>query len=139
MAGENTPRNRPLRFVVVAIVAVLFGLVTIIKGGQVLFGADEARAAAGNYVPFILWFNFIAGFFYIAAGVGLWFRQFWAARLSMIIAIATMAAFSALGIHILMDGAFEFRTLAAMILRSFIWIAIAFTACRTMQAAKVEA
>ena len=47
-----------------------------------------------------------------------------------------MLAFSALGVHILMGGAFEFRTLAAMVLRSLVWIAIAFTACRYLLAAR---
>lgn len=124
-----------MRISVIAIAAVLFGLVTIFAGGQVLFIDGQARAAAGNYVPFIVWFNFIAGFAYVAAGAGLWLKQLWAARLSMVIAFATMLAFAGLGIHILMGGAFEFRTLAAMGLRSVVWIAIAFFACRTILAA----
>ncbi len=31
-----------------------------------------ARVAAGNFVPFVVWFNFLAGFVYVAAGVELW-------------------------------------------------------------------
>jgi hypothetical protein len=36
-----------------------------------LFGTEATRAAAGNAVPFVLWFNFLAGFAYILAGLGL--------------------------------------------------------------------
>ena len=36
-----------------------------------LFGGEAARAAAGQFMPFVLWFNFIAGFAYVVAGVGL--------------------------------------------------------------------
>lgn len=115
-----------------AIVAVLFGLLTIFKGGQVLFVGGEARAAAGNYVPFILWFNFLAGFFYVIAGAGLWLRQVWAARLSFAIAIATMFAFAALGAYILTGGAYELRTLGAMALRCLVWVAITLTTCRLL-------
>ena len=44
-----------------SIVAIVFGLMTIISGGSVLF-IESARRAAGDYVPFVLWFNFLAGF-----------------------------------------------------------------------------
>lgn len=126
----------PLRLRIMAIIALVFGLLTIFMGGQVLFIDGPARAAAGHTVPFILWFNFIAGFFYCLAGAGLWLARLWAGRLSMAIAMATMLAFAALGVHILMGGAFEMRTLAAMVLRSLVWLAIAFTACRTLLAAR---
>ena len=48
---------------------------------QIARGLDPgaARQAAGHYVPFVLWFNFLAGFAYIVAGVGLWMRRRWAA------------------------------------------------------------
>ena len=42
---------------VIALIAVAFGLLTIREGGAVLFVDGAARAAAGSYVPFVLWFN----------------------------------------------------------------------------------
>lgn len=48
--------------------AVGFGLLTIKSGGSVLLGGETARSA-GNYVPFVVWFNFIAAFAYVAAGI----------------------------------------------------------------------
>lgn len=35
-------------------IAVGFGLLTIKQGGTILFGDATMRAAAGNYVPFVL-------------------------------------------------------------------------------------
>ena len=61
-----------------AIFAILFGTLTIISGGSALFN-NEAQKLAGNYVGFVLWFNFLAGFDYVVAGVRLWRMQ----RLSM--------------------------------------------------------
>src|SRR3989338_8630474 len=49
----------------ISLVAVGFGLLTIKEGGMTLIGNEAARAAAGNYVPFVLWFNFVAGFAYV--------------------------------------------------------------------------
>jgi hypothetical protein len=116
----------------VALIAVAFGIVTIIVGGKTLFGGAEQRAAAGNIVPFVLWFNFVAGFAYVIAGVGLFLWKRWAARLSAAIASATIAVFIAFGIHVFLGGTFEVRTVGAMIIRSAVWIVIAASACRTL-------
>ncbi len=51
-------------------IGLVFGLLTIFSGGTALFGGEAARAAVGNAVPFVLWFNFIAGFFYVLAAWG---------------------------------------------------------------------
>lgn len=125
-------RNRGLD--VAAIVAVAFGLVTIWEGGSVLFGPEEARRAVGAYVPFVLWFNFLAGFAYVAAGAGLWARRRWAAALSFAIAAGTLATYAAFGIHVALGGAFEMRTVAAMALRSALWLAISLLAWRWLKA-----
>ncbi len=82
---------------------------------------------------FVLWFNFLAGFAYIVAGVGLFLWRRWAPRLAMIIAGATLLVFVAFGIHILLGGAFEQRTVGAMILRSGVWLTIAVIAYLTWQ------
>ncbi len=107
------------------VIAIIFGIMTIKSGGAVLFTNGEARLAAGNYVGFVVWFNFLAGFMYIVAGIGLWSKQEWANKLAIIIAALTLLVFAALGIHILLDGSYEIRTVIAMTLRSVIWITIA--------------
>lgn len=111
-----------------SLVAVAFGLLTIKAGGTVLFGDEAARAAAGKYVPFVLWFNFLAGFAYVVAGIGLWLRQRWAAWLAIAIAAATAVTFAAFGAHVVAGGAYEPRTVVAMSLRTLIWVIIAVVA-----------
>jgi hypothetical protein len=107
--------------IIAAGVATLFGLLTIMAGGRALFGGVEARAAVGDAVPFVLWFNFLAGFFYVLAGVGLFARQSWAARLSIAIFFATILVLIAFAIHLLLGGAYEMRTVGAMSLRTVVW------------------
>jgi hypothetical protein len=111
-------------------VAVLFGVATVASGGNVLFGGGAT--AAGSYVPFVVWFNFLAGFAYVAAGVGLWFHRRWAARLALALAVLTALVFGALGLHIVGGGAFEARTVAAMTLRTALWATIAGLAFTTL-------
>jgi hypothetical protein len=62
---------RPRWAIAAALIAVVFGIVTIIVGGKTPFGGAEERAATGNIAPFVLWFNFVAGFAYVIAGFGL--------------------------------------------------------------------
>ncbi|RLA35049.1 MAG: hypothetical protein DRR11_01185 [Gammaproteobacteria bacterium] len=121
-----------LRVRATGIIGVLFGLLTIREGGAVLFVDGAARVAAGDFVPFVLWFNFLAGFAYLVAGVGLLFRQAWAARVALAIALATLGVFAALGVHVVSGGAYEMRTVVAMTLRSTIWLAIAAIAWQTL-------
>ncbi|KAA3633258.1 MAG: hypothetical protein DWQ08_02105 [Proteobacteria bacterium] len=118
-------RRRGFRMVAISLVALGFGLLTIKQGGTILFGTEAARVAAGDYVPFVLWFNFIAGFAYVLAGVGLWMQQRWAAWLAIAILTATAATFVAFGVHVLFGGLFEQRTVIAMSLRTLVWAAIA--------------
>ena len=96
----------------------------------VLFGSDAVRQAAGSSVGFVVWFNFLAGFAYVAAGAGLWFRRRWAAGLAVMIAAATLTVFAAFGVHIAGGGGYELRTVIAMSLRSVVWIAIGVVAHR---------
>jgi len=123
---------RPRWLVPVAVLAAVFGVATIASGGRVLFGDEAVRAAAGHAVPFVLWFNFLAGFAYVGAAVGIALARRWAALLSFGIAAATVLVFAALGVHVLAGGAFEQRTVAAMTLRAGVWAAIAVAVCRQL-------
>ena len=118
---------------VAALAGGLFGLMTIRQGGAVLFGDDAARAAAGNFVPFVLWFNFLAGFAYVTAGIGLWIRRIGAVYLAFGISLATLIVFAGFGWYALTGGAYETRTVAAMTLRSTVWLVIALTGWRILR------
>lgn len=131
--GANArPAQRDIWMRVIALLAIGFGLLTIKEGGATLSGDVAAVAAAGNVVPFVLWFNFVAGFAYVAAGAGLWQQRRWAAWLAIAIAAATALVFAALGVHVASGGAYELRTVAAMTLRLLVWSAIAAFAWRRL-------
>ena len=114
-------------------IGLVFGLLTIFSGGTALFGGEAARAAVGNAVPFVLWFNFIAGFFYVLAGLGLLLRRRWAVWLSIAIAVATGLVLAAFGLHVAGGGLYETRTVGAMLLRTAVWASIAAVSWRTMR------
>lgn len=128
----TTHKQRSIWIRAVALIAFGFGLLTIKEGGAVLFVDGAARTAAGNYVPFVLWFNFLAGFAYVIAGVGLWLRRRWAVWLAVTIAAASAFTFAAFGLHVAFGGAWEYRTLIAMSLRTLVWVGIATLAWRRL-------
>jgi hypothetical protein len=123
-----SPRTRSVT--AAAIVAVIFGLLTIFSGGRALFGGADM----GAVVPVVLWFNFLAGFAYVVAGLGLWYRTSWAASLSIFIALATAAVFATFLWKVWSGTPYEARTMGAMGLRLATWVAISIVAVRGGQA-----
>ena len=109
---------------ILPVIAVVFGLLTLKEGGTVIFDIGSARQAAGHFVPFVVWFNFLSGFFYIAAGIGLWIQKRWAVFLSIALLIGVVITYVFFGIHILNGGPYEMRTVYAMALRTFVWSVI---------------
>lgn len=126
----DTTQVRSISTWAISLVAIVFGALTIKEGGAVLFGGDAARATAGHYIPFIVWFNFLAGFAYVVAGFGLLLRRRWAIWLAVSIAAATALASAALGLVMLSGTPFEQRTVFAMGLRTVVWVTIAGIAWR---------
>ncbi|MCG3211055.1 MAG: hypothetical protein FOGNACKC_04692 [Anaerolineae bacterium] len=117
-----------------ALFAVIFGILTVISGGRVLV-SDAAQQAAGDYVGFVLWFNILAGFFYVIAGSSLWAGHSWSVKLALAIAAATLLVLFLFAIHVLTGGAYELRTLVALILRVVVWAGIYLIARRNVELA----
>lgn len=122
--------TRTRSLTVAAIIAIAFGLLTLVSGGRALFGGADM----GAVVPFVLWFNFPAGFAYVAAGLGFWFRTDWATVLSIAIALATAVVFAAFLWNVSKGVAFEARTMGAMGLRLVVWVIISIVAIATGKA-----
>lgn len=113
-----------------AVVALVFGVLTVFAGGAALFGGDRTSEIVGNAVPFVLWFNFLAGFAYVAAGAGLLLRRRWALWLSFAIVTGTVLVAIFFGVHILRGGLFEIRTVGALFFRAGVWAVITVVAVR---------
>lgn len=122
--GAASTRGRRLA---AAVVAMAFGIATVAAGGRVLFGDG---AGDGTVVPFVVSFNFAAGFAYVIAGAGLAAGARWSAWAAAAIAVATLLVFAAFGVHVAAGGAYASRTVGAMALRAAFWAAVAVLARR---------
>jgi len=112
-------------------VAAAFGTLTFLSGGMVLFGPETARAAAGQVVPFVLWFNFLSGAVYIAAGIGIFLGHRFGKTLAVALAVALVVLFAAFLIAIVLGQEWEMRTLGALTLRLGFWAVAARAAAVT--------
>lgn len=121
----TTTRTRSTGLTIASGIALVFGALTIVSGGRALFGDPAAQAAVGNAVPFVLWFNFLSGFAYMLAAVGIVLRKPWSGNLAWALAATIIAVFALFGWHVLQGGAYELRTVGAMVLRAAVWIGIA--------------
>ncbi|RYC26351.1 hypothetical protein EUU22_01845 [Ciceribacter ferrooxidans] len=106
-------------------VAVLFGIATVISGGSNILTLWQAPGSALKIVPFVLFFNFAAGFAYVAAGIGMILKRRWARTLAIAIAAANVLVLAGLAIWILSDRPYEMRTVVAMSFRTVFWLAAA--------------
>lgn len=95
---KHSNREHSLR--VVAVIAVLFGLLTIASGGRVLFGSAAVRQAAGATVGFVVWFNFLPEFAYVVAGSGLWLDRRSAVPWAGLIAGSTAVVFAVFALYV---------------------------------------
>lgn len=127
---KHSNRDRSLR--ALAVIAVVFGLLTGASAGRVLFGGDAVRQTAGATVGFVLWFNFVAGFVYVVAGLGLWLGRRWAVPWAALIALATAMVFAVFAVHVWNGGAYELRTAAALSVRLAVWAGIAWVGYRRL-------
>ena len=111
---------------IAGVAAIAFGLLTLISGGSALFGAVDM----GAVVPFVLWFNFLAGFAYVIGGLLLMIGHRLALPVALTILIATATVFAVFGWRVFAGDAFEMRTVGAMTLRTLFWAAMVWVAMK---------
>lgn len=120
---ESARASKPL-IKVLGGIAILFGIATIISGGRALFVFHAIADPTAKIVPFILYFNFAAGFAYIMTGFGLMLHRKWAPPFAVAIAVTTILVFIGLGTWIFAGKPYAMRTIGAMSLRAAFWFGV---------------
>ena len=104
-----------------ALIAAVFGLVTVAAGGRILFGFGEAGF---QVVPAVLLFNVVMGVAYIAASFIIVRSLKWGMLASAVIVLANLIVLLALLAMRAGGGAVATQTLSAMTLRTSVWAMI---------------
>ncbi len=97
-----------------AVILALFGFMTLFMSSSVIFDLFGIRAKQGNYVPFIVWTNFVCAFIYLAAVYGFWKGKRWTKILLGAALVLLIIAYVGLKVHINNGGLYELKTVAAM-------------------------
>ncbi len=95
----------------------LFALLTLFMTISVIFDLFGIRAAEGNYVPVVLWANFVCGFLYLGASWLVMKNDKRSFMLLLVAVVLLVLTFGALGMHIIRGNAYEIKTVFAMIFR----------------------
>jgi hypothetical protein len=117
-------KNKIFRYLI-SIALIAFALLTLFLSSSVLFDWFGIRAKEGNYVPLVVWANFIASLLYLFATYGYIFLKKWSFSVMVFAAIVLALAYIGLFIHINNGGLYESKTVGAMLFRILITLLFA--------------
>lgn len=100
------------------VILIAFGLLTLFLSSSVIFDLFGIREKEGNYVPFIVWANFISSILYLIAAIT-WIKKMKVTGTLLGISTAILAlGFIGLMIHVNAGGLHETKTIGAMVFRT---------------------
>lgn len=94
-----------------------FGLLTTFLTSSVILDLFNIRELEGNYVLFVVWANLVSGICFLTAAFAFFKKKSWAAMPLMFSLGVLIAAFLGLMVHVNAGGAYETKTIGAMIFR----------------------
>ena len=103
---------------ILAFILTAFGLLTLFLSGSVIFDLFGIREMEGNYVPFIVWANFVSSIIYLIAAYGIAKSKKWSFYVLGASFLILFISFIALQLYIDAGGIHEEKTVKAMIFRS---------------------
>ena len=105
---------------ILALVAIAFGILTVVAGGRVLAGADP------GYVVFrpLLVFNFAMGFVYVAAGIAALRNPSLGKRAAAAVFALNLLVLAIIAWLYSAGGAVAIDSLRAMSLRTAVWLGL---------------
>ncbi len=116
-----------LRFVTLFMLAA-FALLTLFLSSSVLFDWFGIRAMEGNYVPFVVWANFISSVLYLIATFGLLKLRKWTVIPLLASVFILIGSLVGLYVHIDAGGLYETKTVGALFFRAALTLIFAFLA-----------
>ena len=117
---------------------LLFALLTLFLSGSVIFDLFDIREKEGNYVPLVVWANFISSILYLVAAYGLFKMKKWSFWLLVVTVFILVAAFTGLKIHINNGGLYEAKTVNERIFRIALTILLAVASYLLLQNKKLS-
>ena len=118
--------NKTAKFL--SLIGVVFGIVTIISGGSVLFGSNPGYVV---FFPLVV-FNTIMGFAYISTGIMVWWNIVRSKTMAGIIFLLNLSALILISYLYWIGSDIANQSLGAMSFRSVVWMIIYFSLTRVI-------
>lgn len=96
---------------------ILFTTVTLFLSTSILLDILGIREQQGDYVPLVIWSNFLCGCLYILSIIGLFTHKKWSIVPMVLALFILVGAFFGLYIHIMEGGLYEDKTIIALFFR----------------------
>ena len=127
--------NKTIFIKTAAIVAVLFSLLTIVEGSQVLLGLTQH-----DYIVFtpLLIYNVVIGIVGLFVGVLIWVNHKKALMLTSIVTILHLTVLIIVAVIFISDGPVSMHSVQAMTIRSAIWLAITLVTWKTNKSSEIN-
>ena len=120
-------KSKIFRYVVIAVLTA-FALLTLFLSSSVIFDWFGIRAKEGNYVPLVVWANFISSVLYLIAAYGLLKLKKWTVRPLLASVFILIGALIGLYVHINAGGLYETKTVGALFFRTGLTLVFSFLA-----------
>lgn len=95
----------------------IFGLVTLFLSSSIIFDWFGIRAKEGNFVWVVVWSNFVCSFLYLYAMYGWWYGKTNVSKVLTRAALVLGVGLALMFEHISTGGAYETKTIGAMLFR----------------------
>lgn len=109
-------KSKILIYATIAVLTV-FALLTLFLSSSVIFDWFGIRAKEGNYVPFVVWANFICSWLYLLSAYGFVKLRKWTHKILIAAASILIGALIGLFFHINLGGLYETKTIGALFFR----------------------
>lgn len=120
MKLNHAPARPALLQGALALVAIVFGCVTIVAGGRVLAGADPGYVV---WRPLLI-YNTMMGVAYVTAGITMWRGVERGIRAAAAIAVLNLLVLGLIGYLYATGSAIAVDSLRAMTFRALVWLAL---------------
>jgi uncharacterized protein YacL len=127
--------NKTILIKMAATVAVIFSLLTIVEGSQILFGITQL-----DYVVFtpLLIYNVVMGIVGLFIGALIWVNHKKALTLTSIVTVLHLFVLVVVAIIFISDGPVAIHSVKAMTIRSAVWLAITLVMWKTNQSIEIS-
>jgi len=122
--------NKTIYKKIAASIAVVFSLLTIAEGAQVLLGITQPEYAV--FTPLLL-YNVTMGLVGVFVGVALWINYGWSLSLTTMVVTAHLIVLLFVGVIYITGGDIALHSVNAMIIRVVIWAAITLIARKNVK------